>query len=112
MNLTIDSNCKTYIKGDWDIQIDGNKTETVKGNVTETYADDGSDYQHLTLVKGKRIETVNEEVSENYKKTKSEEVGGDVTEKYKANQNTKVGTTRKLEASSQIDMDAGTINLN
>ena len=35
VNLTIDSNCKTYIKGDWDIQVDGNVV--VKKNVTETY---------------------------------------------------------------------------
>ena len=37
VNLTIDTNCNTYIKGDWNIQVDGNKVEKVKGNVTETY---------------------------------------------------------------------------
>lgn len=37
-NLTIDQNCTTYIKGDWDILVGGNKTETVQGTVTEEYA--------------------------------------------------------------------------
>ena len=40
VNLTIDSNCRTYIKGNWDIQVDGSKTEVVKKNVTETYGAD------------------------------------------------------------------------
>ena len=37
-NLTIDQNCTTYIKGDWDILVGGNKRETVQGTVTEEYA--------------------------------------------------------------------------
>ena len=36
-NLTIDQNCTTYIKGDWDILVGGNKRETVQGTVTEEY---------------------------------------------------------------------------
>lgn len=36
-NLTIESNCKTLIKGDWDIQVSGNKKEIVMGDVTEYY---------------------------------------------------------------------------
>lgn len=36
-NLTVDSNCKTLIKGDWDIQVSGNKKEIVMGNVNEYY---------------------------------------------------------------------------
>lgn len=35
VNLTIDQSCTTYIKGDWNIQVDGNKTEHIKGNVIE-----------------------------------------------------------------------------
>ena len=111
VNLTIDSNCKTYIKGDWDIQVDGNKTETVKGNVIETYTST-ADFTHETIVTGTRTETVSEKVTENYKKEKSEEVGGNLTENYKSNQNTKVGSVRKLQSGSEIDMDAGVINLN
>ena len=111
VNLTIDSNCKTYIKGDWDIQVDGNKTETVKGNVIETYTST-ADFTHETIITGTRTETVSEKVTENYKKEKSEEVGGNLTENYKSNQNTKVGSVRKLQSGSEIDMDAGVINLN
>ena len=36
MILTIDTNCNTYIKGDWNIQVDGNKVEKVKGTSSTT----------------------------------------------------------------------------
>ena len=31
-NLTIDSHCHTYIKGNWKVQVNGNKYETILGN--------------------------------------------------------------------------------
>jgi hypothetical protein len=83
VNLTIDTNCNTYIKGDWNIQVDGSKTEVVTGAVTETYKD-----------------------------TKTETVTGAVSETYSANQTTNITGTLDLDASSEIDMDAGTINMN
>ena len=83
VNLTIDTNCNTYIKGDWNIQVDGSKTEVVTGAVSETYKD-----------------------------TKTETVTGAVSETYSANQTTNITGTLDLDASSEIDMDAGTINMN
>ncbi len=38
VNLTIDSDCNTYIKKNWNIQVDGDKTETIKGTHTVTAA--------------------------------------------------------------------------
>ena len=31
VNLHINEDCNTYIKGDWNIQVDGNKKEVIKG---------------------------------------------------------------------------------
>ena len=96
VNLTIDSNCKTYIKGDWNIQVDGNKTEVVKKNVTETYGTENGEHSHTISVTGKRSETVSNSVSETYK----------------ANQTTNITGTLDLDASTEVDIDAGVINLN
>ena len=67
MDISIDSNCNTYIKGNWNIQVDGDKTEVVTGKVSETY---------------------------------------------KANQTTNITGTLDLDASTEVDIDAGVINLN
>ena len=83
VNLTIDTNCNTYIKGDWNIQVDGSKTEVVTGAVSETYKD-----------------------------TKTETVTGAVSETYSANQTTNITGTLDLDASTEVDIDAGVINLN
>ena len=91
VNLTIDSNCKTYIKGDWDIQVDGNVNEVIKGTMTQA---------------------VTGAVSETYKDTKTENVTGAVSETYQANQTTNITGTLDLDASTEVDIDAGTINLN
>lgn len=112
VNLTIDSNCKTYIKGDWDIQVDGNKNEVVKKNVTETYGTENGEHQHTVSVTGKRAETVSNTVTETYQDTKTESVTGAVTETYAANQTTKITGTLDLDASTEVDIDAGVINLN
>ena len=83
VNLTIEANCNTLIKGDWNIQVDGNKTEVVTGKVSETYKD-----------------------------TKTENVTGLVSETYQANQTTNITGTLDLDASTEVDIDAGVINLN
>ena len=83
VNLYIESNCNTYIKGNWNIQVDGTKTEVVTGAVSETYKD-----------------------------TKTENVTGAVSETYQANQTTNITGTLDLDASTEVDIDAGTINLN
>ena len=104
VNLTIDSNCKTYIKGDWDIQVDGNKTEVVKKNVTETYGTQNGEHAHTISVTGKRAETVSNSVTETYQDAKTETVTKDVNETYGANQTTAI--------SGNLDVDASRIDLN
>ena len=83
VNLTIEANCNTLIKGDWNIQVDGDKTEVVTGKVSETYKD-----------------------------TKTENVTGLVSETYQASQTTNITGTLDLDASTEVDIDAGVINLN
>ena len=82
-NLTIDSNCNTHIKGNWNIQVDGTKTEVVTGAVTETYSS-----------------------------TLTQAVTGLVSETYNASQKTNISGTLDLDASSEVDIDSGVINLN
>ena len=83
VNLTIDTNCNTYIKGDWNIQVDGSKTEVVTGAVSETYSS-----------------------------TLTQKVTGAVSETYEANQTTNITGTLDLDASTEVDIDAATININ
>jgi len=109
VNLTIGANCKTYIAGDWDIQVDGNKRETVKksvietygtdleqhehsikvngirnevvtNNVNETYGTDISNHSHIIQLNGKRQETIEDTVTETYKSSMSQAVTGAVSE--------------------------------
>ena len=61
VNLTIESNCKTYNKGDWNIQVDGNKHETIGGSSHETIGGN-----HISLIKGEREQTVETNVIETY----------------------------------------------
>ena len=91
VKLTIDSNCNTYIKGNWDIQVDGNVNEVIKGTMTQT---------------------VTGAVTETYSDAKTETVTGAVSETYKANQTTNITGTLDLDASTEVDIDAGVINLN
>ena len=98
-NLTIDANCNTHIKGNWNIQVDGTKTEIVTGAVTETYKDT-------------KTETVTKAVTETYNDTLTQAVTGLVSETYSASQTTNITGTLDLDASTEVDVDAGTINLN
>jgi len=98
-NLTIDSNCNTHIKGNWNIQVDGTKTEVVTGAVSETYKDT-------------KTETVTKSVTETYNDTLTQAVTGLVSETYSASQTTNITGTLNLDASTEVDIDAATINLN
>jgi len=98
-NLTIDSNCNTHIKGNWNIQVDGTKTEVVTGAVSETYKDT-------------KTETVTKSVTETYNDTLTQAVTGLVSETYSASQTTNITGTLDLDASTEVDIDATTINLN
>ena len=90
----------------------GNKNEVVKKNVTETYGTENGEHSHTISVTGKRAETVSNTVTETYQDAKTENVTGAVTETYAANQTTKITGTLDLDASSEVDIDAGVINLN
>ena len=65
-NLTIDSNCNTYIKGNLNIQVDGTKTEVVTGAVSETY-------------KSTKTENVTGAVQETFSSTQTTNVSSNVT---------------------------------
>ena len=89
--MTIDSNCNTYIKGNWNIQVDGTKTEVVTGAVTQTYKDT-------------KTETVTKAVTETYSDTLTQEVTGDVKETFSA--------TYDQDVTGAVTIDGSTINLN
>ena len=61
---------------------------------------------------GKRAETVSNTVTETYEDAKTETVTGAVSETYKANQTTNITGTLDLDASAEVDVDSGVINLN
>ena len=84
--------------------MDGNKTEVVKKNVTETYGTENANHTHTISVTGKRAETVSNSVTETYQDAKTETVTKDVTETYGANQTTKI--------TGNLDVDAARIDLN
>ena len=65
-NLTIDSNCNTYIKGNWNKQVDRTKTEVVTGAVSETY-------------KSTKTENVTGAVQETFSSTQTTNVSSNVT---------------------------------
>ena len=89
--LTIDSNCKTRIKGNYEVEVDGNKNEVIKGTYTQT---------------------VTGAVTETYNSTKTETVEDKVSETYKKDQQTNVTGTIDIDATTEVDIDAGEINLN
>ena len=57
-------------------------------------------------------QTVTGAVTETYSDAKTETVTGAVSETYKANQTTNITGTLDLDASTEVDIDAGVINLN
>jgi len=91
VNLTVDSNLNTYVKGNYNMLVDGDMDIRVKGHLRET---------------------IDQSVTEIYQSTKDETVTGKVTEVYKDSQQTSVTGVRDLDATDEIDCDAGIINLN
>ena len=64
------------------------------------------------VIKGTLTQNVTGAVSETYKDTKTETVTGAGSETYKANQTTNITGTLDLDASTEVDIDAATINMN
>ena len=71
VHLTIDQDCTTYIKGNWDVKVDKNMSIVVGGNLTETVTGD---------------------VTEDYAKAQKVTVGGDMTEAITGSQTTDSGS--------------------
>jgi hypothetical protein len=103
VNLTIDSNCKTYIKGDWDIQVDGNKNEVGSNVVLNTHSTTLTGFRTKTIL-GLENENVVGAVAHIYGGIKTETVAGNVTETFSGNQTTQI--------TGNLDIDAARIDLN
>ena len=87
--------------------IAGSDFVNVKGDVKLTI-----DSNCNTYIKGNWDIQVDGNVNEVIKGTMTQTVTGAVSETYKANQTTNITGTLDLDASTEVDIDAGTINLN
>ena len=106
-----------------EIDADGNKVTRIVGNNYQIVA--GAEYVNVkgdvnltidsnckTYIKGNWDIQVDGNVNEVIKGTLTQDVTGAVSETYKANQTTNITGTLDLDASSEVDIDAGVINLN
>ena len=99
----------------YEIDKDGNKSTRIVGDNYEVVA--GSDFVNI---KGSANLTIDSNCNTYIKGnwniqvdgTKTEVVTGAVSETYKSNQTTNITGTLDLDASSEVDIDAGVINLN
>ena len=99
----------------YEIDKDGNKVTRIVGNNYEIVA--GTEYVN---VKGDVNLTIDSNCNTHIKGnwniqvdgTKTEVVTGAVSETYKANQTTNITGTLDLDASTEVDIDSATINLN
>jgi hypothetical protein len=99
----------------YEIDADGNKVTRIVGNNYEIVA--GTEYVN---VKGDVNLTIDSNCNTYIKGNwniqvdgdKTEVVTGKVSETYKANQTTNITGTLDLDASTEVDIDAGVINLN
>jgi hypothetical protein len=107
----------------YEIDANGNRSTRIVANNFTVVA--GTDYVNVqgdvnltvdsncrTYIKGNWNIQVDGNVIENIKGTLTQTVDGTVTETYKNNQKTDITGTLDLDASTEIDADAGVINLN
>ena len=99
----------------YEIDKDGNKSTRIVGDNYEVVA--GSDFVNIKGTANLTIDSnCNTYIKGNWNiqvdGTKTEVVTGAVTETYKSNQTTNITGTLDLDASSEVDIDAGVINLN
>ena len=107
----------------YEVDADGNKVTRIVGNNYQIVA--GAEYVNVkgdvnltidsnckTYIKGNWDIQVDGNVNEVIKGTLTQDVTGAVSETYKANQTTNITGTLDLDASSEVDIDAGVINLN
>ena len=107
----------------YEIDADGNKVTRIVGDRYEIVA--GAEYVNVkgdvnltidsncnTYIKGNWNIQVDGDVKEVIKGKMTQEVTGAVSETYKANQTTNITGTLDLDASTEVDIDAGVINLN
>ena len=99
----------------YEIDKDGNKSTRIVGDNYEVVA--GSNFVNIKGTANLTIDSnCNTYIKGNWNiqvdGTKTEVVTGAVTETYKSNQTTNITGTLDLDASSEVDIDAGVINLN
>ena len=99
----------------YEVDASGNKHTRIVGTNYEVIA--GSDFVNVKGTANLTIDSnCNTYIKGNWNiqvdGTKTEVVTGAVTETYKANQTTKITGTLDLDASTEVDIDAGVINLN
>ncbi len=83
VNLTIGSNCSTYVLGNYDLRVDGDMEIYVKGNKKETILcndDPDEGFVEQIIKNGKKTTSVDGEVTEIYGDKFSTDVKGKVTE--------------------------------
>ena len=105
--IDADGNVVTRVVGNNYEIIAGTNFVNVKGDVNLTI-----DSNCKTYIKGNWDIQVDGNVNEVIKGTLTQDVTGAVSETYKANQTTNITGTLDLDASSEVDIDAGVINLN
>jgi len=99
----------------YEIDKDGNKSTRVVGDNYEVVA--GSDFVNIKGTANLTIDSnCNTYIKGNWNiqvdGTKTEVVTGAVSETYKSNQTTNITGTLDLDASTEVDIDAGVINMN
>ena len=105
--IDADGNVATRVVGNNYEIIAGTNFVNVKGDVNLTI-----DSNCKTYIKGNWDIQVDGNVNEVIKGTLTQDVTGAVSETYKANQTTNITGTLDLDASTEVDIDAGVINLN
>ena len=105
--IDADGNKVTRVVGQNYEIVAGNSFVNIKGDVNLTV-----DSNCKTYIKGDWQIQVDGNKNEVIKGTLTQSVTGKVSETYKASQTTNITGTLDLDASSEVDIDAGVINLN
>lgn len=99
VKLTIDANCDTFIKGDWNVKVGGNLIQKVGGDITYTVAGNVNNEVSGNLV---------ESIGGNFNNT----ISGGMTESVGSSVNQSVGGSKNISAGSTFAVTASTIALN
>ena len=114
-NLTVINNMTENVLNDKLSNIGNNSTYAITNDMSMTVLNDlsilnAAEYSHTSL--GNFVLSINANQTIGVVGTLGETVDGSVTETYNDNQTTNITGTLDLDASTEVDIDAGTINLN